>query len=320
VARAGGVDPLRSRTRGKLLSETLWAMLVDVWQRDSTDGHRVWRYSGAWAKLGDREPEPFVRWDSPGWGSRDAGRMWLTDAGRQHYVDRWADYAAAYPGVDAPNPAGPAPWREEVVAELTRLADECASLGKSIAAVSPALKDLERHGTPAPAPTLGRVPAAAAEIVARRVAARAAFVRQVEAASEAYRAALMVHEGELAEPYREACTRYVATAAAVLRAVVEGGDPVAALAVDMPPADEWPWLPAAPATGLPEMDERLLRARQKAASKPRRRQRSTPVEVVPAVLDEGARVRTYAAALAELVVDDVLTRLQLRAGGGASPA
>lgn len=326
VCRAAGLDPDRPGTRRKgMLSEGLWQMLAEV-HRAGPDGKKVWGYSGAWRHLTEREPEPLVemttRFSNP-------DRAHLTAAGRAHYNQMWETYARTYPAVDAPAPAGhTAHWPDDVDEHLTRLGKHATRLRTEITVTRETRRVLNDVSVTVPVVEVEDVdgdalPAGLQAAVRRRnraaatcrtAAGRAAdrYRTALGKATGAYSDALAAYLAELEDAYRAACTRYVVTAAAACQAAADGTDPLAA-AIGAGPAaaDGWPWLPAAPVTGLGEVDADLAQARARAEGPRRRRSKKTPAPSVD-VLDAGARVTTFADVISGYLEGGHLTRLLLR--------
>ncbi|MEV8634315.1 hypothetical protein AB0395_21935 [Streptosporangium sp. NPDC051023] len=326
VARAGGVDPARALApRRGMLSEGLWAMLVKVWVADDNGGHPVYYLSGAWERLTNRTP-PFA--EARNAESRFGYLLHLTEEGRQHYRDRWADYARSYAAIDAPHPDGAEVWPAQVDQGLAVLGERCAQLRGYITTAASGLEQLASLAEHVPAITLPpptpakEVPASARAGVIRRDRAAAACQRAIdraaaryaaalEQAAGTYREALVAHQVEMEEPYRQACLHYVLAAAAVVQAVADGRDPIAALDdVDPASVTVWPWVPTPPVTGLVSVDSGLQSAYVRAGGKPARGRRKAVHSAD--LLREGAQLTGYAAVMAELVGGGQLGRLLLR--------
>ncbi|SDH67054.1 hypothetical protein SAMN05421505_12018 [Sinosporangium album] len=332
ACRAGGLDVGRAGTRRKgMLSETLWGMMVQVWEAGQ-DGLAV-RYSGgAWEQFTGREPAPYMRvGDNP--DGRYSYRMHLTDAGRDHYRVFWDAYAVCYQGVAAPHPDGVEVWPSAVDDALARLGAVSSTLSAEITGSDAAAgrlaglaEALPEVGWPSlPKPTDVPLSPDIARAVGRRDRAAAAARRAVEQAAARYKAAvdrqaaklgevLAAHAAALEEPYRTACIRYALAAAAVVQAAAAGRDPVAALKVDPATVRVWPRLPDAPVTGDIEIDFSLTRAWTAAGGRPAKRGRSR--KTAPAVgsdlMRECDALTGYADAMAGLVAGGKLLRLLAR--------
>lgn len=239
----------------------------------------------AWERLTEREPEPYVQARRAPSDSRYAYRMHLTEAGRAHYRQRWADYVRCYPDVDAPHPDGVPLWPEQVDQALAALRARCQQLRGYLTEANVGLEQLS--ALPGLVPALevpfaekgeAEPPPSVKASVARRDRAaqncrraidKAAvrFTTALEQAAAAYREALTAHQAEVEEPYRDACLHYVlaAAAAAAGAAVADGRDPVTAVnAADPAAITVWPWLPEVPVTGLTDVDASLENARLRA--------------------------------------------------------
>ncbi|HEX2314753.1 MAG TPA: hypothetical protein VHJ17_13510 [Thermomonospora sp.] len=337
VCRAGGVDPARARSRKRgMLSEGLWRMLVEVWEADGNDdgGHPVWMHSGAWERLTSRTP-PLVSLNPapPHARHRATYRATLTEDGRQHYRDRWADYARAYPAVDAPHPDGDTIWPAEADEALSDLGSRGRWLGQELIAAAAAREQLatlaetvDDIDLPQAVPTTD-LPEGLRSLVRTRDRAAASCLRAIGRATDRYRAAIQretdkyrqvleEHRASLEEPYRTACIHYALAAVAVVQAVADGRDPVTALAqVDPTTVTVWPWVPDRPTTGLPEVDAALATAHRQAGGgqpKPRRSRRRAPEPTSPSLLLEGQKLLDYGGALEKFVQDGQLARLMLR--------
>jgi hypothetical protein len=327
ACRAGGLDPDRPiGRRAGMLSETMWRMLVDVVEAEP-DGLPVRYTGGAWTRLTDREPDPFVAVDTQ--GARHGERMRLTDAGRAHFRDRWFDYVRAYPAVDAPHPDGEQVWPDDVDEHLKYLRQVCVRLHDEMAAARTAPEALQQAAALPAVPLPGvdpvevtGLPPAAADAVRRRNRAAATCATAAHRATErhrtalqkattTYRAALDAYRLALEEPYRQACVHYAAAAATAVQAAADGADPRMAVRSDPPAPGSWPWAPAVPATGLAEVDAQLTSAYDAATARPRRRRRAAaPIE--PDLLTDGRRLTSYADTMAALVEGGRLVRLLLR--------
>lgn len=327
VCRAAGLDPDRPGTRSKgMLSEGLWQMLAEV-HKAGPDGKKVWGYSGAWRHLTEREPEPLVELTTT---FSNPDRAHLTAAGRAHYEQMWETYARTYPTVDAPAPAGhPARWPGDVDEHLTRLGKHAARLRTEITVTRKTLSALDDVSAAVPVPVVedvdaGALPAELQAAVRRRNRAAATCRTAADRAADRYRTALGKATGayssaleaylaELEEAYRAACTHYVMAAAAACQAAADGTDPAAAATgADPVAAGGWPWLPAAPVTGLGEVDADLVQARARAQGPRRRRSKKAPPAAPVDVLDPGGRVTGFADVISGYLEGGRLTRLLLR--------
>jgi hypothetical protein len=323
VCRAGGLDPDRPMApRRGLLSQALWGMLAEVHEAGPEGLHRE-RADGAWTRLTQREPEPFVE-QVPAHSSGSAfgyGGPWLlrlTDAGRAHYAAHWQEYARLYPGVDALAPDGGQVWPPEVDHELQRLREATwppAALLKETRAELARLDDPPLSRTVEAVP--GRGPLA--RIATGRNQAAAAYDAAVQRAAGRYRATLEEQAAELTGLRRQATARYAAAATAVVNAVVAGTSPADAVQQD-PGEVEWPWAPAVPVTGLREVDEHLARQHPMATpAPPKKRSRAARAAQLTAGKtprpqnDIGDRLFLYARELESLVAGGKLVRLLMRA-------
>ncbi|MGW4528374.1 hypothetical protein [Amycolatopsis sp. NPDC004378] len=308
VARAGGADdtePARRRPRG-MLSETLWSMLVDV-HRAGEQGLLRYSPSGGWRALAERDPG-LVQF-SPDSASAKT-RITLTEAGQQHYVKEWREYARLYPGVAAPHPdpAAEPIWPREVDDRLAALAGAVAAIGQDLGALAKQLRELDSLGEAPAAPGKGAVPEFAAAVKLRRERHRRAVkTRQL----------LGEHREQLLPLYRDAIARYVAVAAAVVAAAAEGTDPRAVLEVPPASLDEKDRLVGVecPCTGLAGVDREIAVAHRAAVkgAKPARRRADREFEASMAPAGRQlAAVQQFARHLRTLLAEGQLARLLLR--------
>lgn len=291
TARAGGADDTRPArpTRTHDLSETLWGMLAQVARAGEGGislGYR--RVHPAWERLVER-----------GLTVVDTSRVTdtrirFTDDGSAYYRSEWATYLRMYPDVDAPHPDGEPVWPVEVDARLQSLYNACAALRSEI-------RDVGREmNTPVP-------PERKVDKARGPELARAAALHNRRVASLARTHALLAeHHTELYGLLRVAVGRYLAAAAAVVTAVVEGADPVRASKA--PPlvlgtSTDLPY----PRVGIVGVDQDITTARPATSHKRARNpEASEPVEVSTAdALD-------YAVHLADLTKAGRLARLMLR--------
>ncbi|WP_433542036.1 hypothetical protein ACQP10_38435 (plasmid) [Streptosporangium sandarakinum] len=303
VCRAAGMDTARPGTPGRgQLSEALWSMLAEV-HAAGHDGLARRYVDGAWLRLTQREPEPYVAAEpaAEGYGYR----LRLTPAGARHYADQWEAYARLYPQVSARRPDGSTPWPAEVDHALAVLGAQCRRLWR---------RREETLTEPARLPTMAGRRVDGGELAAERNAAADAYNAALADAAERYRTVLDAHAEELAGMCRRECVRYAAAATAVVAATAAGADPAAAAEVDVA-AVGWPWMPDAPVTGLAEIDAAVSQRWRHATGAPaprRGRQRAAAAAVLnPDGLE--MRLADYAEYLAGLVKDGKLARLMLRA-------
>lgn len=325
ACRAGGCDPERALQpkRGQL-SEALWGMLVDV-HAAGPGGFGVTYADGAWERLTEREPEPFVSIEANPDPAPPGGRyrpylLRLTDIGRDHYEQHWEAYGRLYPRVDAPRPDGTDVWPaavDQALKELRAAAwatssrlretlDEAARLGETTA----------NRAEQTQRPELVR-------LLARRNKAADVYDAAVAKAAARYRQFLEEQAAELAMLYRRAAVRYVLAAAATLDAAVAGGDPGEAV-TSIPEStvatavEAWPWAPEQPVTGVAEVDASLEEAHRAMTGAPlappkRNRRANKVAETKLPVEPEAARLVAYGTTLALLVEGGQLVRLLSRA-------
>ncbi|MEU4576068.1 hypothetical protein [Nonomuraea sp. NPDC023979] len=315
ACRAGGLDPDRALApRRGLLSEALWAMLVDV-HAAGPEGLRVKWANGPWERLLGRAPDPFVAETPADGGEFGPWLLRLTDAGRAHYAANWRGYARLYPGVNAPDPDGALVWPVEIDRELRRLREAPWPATALLKETRAELARLDEQ----PGGQMVEVPAdrgGLARIAARRNKAAAAYGVAVAQAADRYRAVLEEQAAELVELRWQGIARYAAAATAVVNAAVAGTSLTAALEEDPGPV-VWPWAPDVPVTGLPEVDESLTRAhpmaKPKQPSRKRRPARACGGEDGASVEeDKGTRLLRYAMELEGLVAGGKLVRLMMR--------
>ncbi|MFF0250173.1 hypothetical protein [Streptosporangium sandarakinum] len=306
VCRAAGMDTARPGTPGRgQLSEALWRMLAEV-HAAGHDGLARRHVDGAWLRLTQREPEPYVAAEpaAEGYGYR----LRLTPAGARHYADQWEAYARLYPQVSARRPDGSTPWPAEVDHALAVLGAQCRRLWR---------RREEALTESARLPTMAGRRVDGGELAAARNAAADAYNAALADAAERYRTVLDAHAEELAGMCRRECVRYAAAATAVVAATVAGADPAAAAEVDVDvEAVGWPWMPDAPVTGLAEIDAAVSQRWRHATGAPAPRRGRQRAAAAAAVLNsDGLEIRLadYAEYLAGLVKDGKLARLMLRA-------